>query len=107
MARVKRAVASDLQTRYQENKIHELRKKASLLDTQLKSLVHLSEKEQTSTTDSLVHEIKTTYSQPTAISEEVVAVDDLEQPSNSQINERSGDSGTPVRKKKNYQDYLF
>ena len=99
MARVKRAVVSDLQTRYQNNKIRELMKKASLFDPRIKSLVHLSEEEQTSTIDSLVNEIVTTFSPPTVVSEEVVAMDDLEQTSSSQINERSGDSGVPVRKK--------
>ena len=74
-------------------------KKTSLLDPRLKSLVHLSEEEQTNTIDSLVNEIITTYSPPTVVSEEVVAVDDLEQPSSSQTNKRSGDSGGPVRNK--------
>ena len=51
MARVKRAVASDIQTRYQYNTIRELMKKAFLLDPWLKSLVHLSKEEQTSKID--------------------------------------------------------
>ena len=84
---------------YQDNEIHELMKKAALLDPQLKSLVHLSEEEQTSTIDSLVNEIITTFSPPTVVSEEVEAVDGLKQPLSSQINNRSGDSGAPVRKK--------
>ena len=46
-----------------------------------------------------MNEIITIYSPPTVVSEEVVAVDDLEQTSSSQTNKRSGDSGGPVRKK--------
>ena len=99
MVRVKRVVESDLQTRYRDNEIRKLMMKASLLDPHLKSLVHLSEEEQTNTIDSLVNEIIATYSPPTVVSEEVVAVDDLEQPLSSQINERSCDSSVPVRKK--------
>ena len=72
--------------------------KASLLDPRLKSLVDLNEEEQTSTIDNLVNEIVTTFSQHTpVVSEELVVLDDLEQPSSShQTRERSGE---PVRKK--------
>ena len=45
--RFKRAIASNLQTRYQENEISVLLiNKASLLDPRLKSLVHLNEEDQ-------------------------------------------------------------
>ena len=44
--RFKRAIASNLQTRYQENEISVLLNKASLLDPRLKSLVHLNEQDQ-------------------------------------------------------------
>lgn len=62
--------------------------KGSLLDPWLKSLVHLSEEEQTNTIDSVVNEVITTESPPTS---EVVAVDNLERPSSSvESNKSSG-----------------
>ena len=70
---VNRTIASDLQTRYQENEIRMLLNKASLLDPRLKSLVHLNE-EQTSTIDSLVNEIVTTFSLHTPVVNEEMVV---------------------------------
>ena len=72
--------------------------KASLLDSWLKSLVHLNEEEQTITIDSLVNEILMTFSVHTlVVSDEPVVLDDLEQQSSShQISESSGE---PVKKK--------
>ena len=65
ISRVNRAIASDLQSRYQDNELRMLLNKASLLDPRLKSLVYLNEEEQTNTIDNLVNEIVTTFSQYT------------------------------------------
>ena len=96
---MKRAITGDLQTRYQENEIFMLLNKASLPDPQLKSLVILNEEVQTSTIDSLVNEILTTYSlhAPT-INEELVVLDNLEQSSSShQTSEKSGSIPTHTK----------
>jgi len=45
--RVKKAIIDDLKTRYQDDNICELMNKSFLLDPWLKSLIHLSEEEQT------------------------------------------------------------
>ena len=68
---VNRTISNDLQTRYQENEIHTLLNKASLLDPRLKSL---DEEEQKSTIDSLVNEIVAKFSP--VVDEEMVILDD-------------------------------
>ena len=64
ISRVKKAIIDDLKTRYQDDNICELMNKSSLLDPRLKSLIHLSEEEQTYTIDCLVNEIGNTFFPP-------------------------------------------
>ena len=92
ISRVNRVIASDLQTRYQDEEICALMNKASLLDPRLKSLVHLNEEEQASTIDSLVNEIVTTFSPPAPVVSK--------QPSSSsQTSESTQSTDGSVRKK--------
>jgi len=80
---VKKAIMDNLKTRYQDNEICELTNKASLLDARLKSLIHLTEEQQTSVIDCLVNEIVSTFS-PSASTPvdseelELVALDDID-----------------------------
>ena len=97
---VKRAIIDDLKTRYQNDNICELMNKSSLLDSQLKSLIHLSEEEQTYTIDCLFNEIGSTFSPPApppidGEEPELIVLD--EQPPDS--GHSRGDFGKPVRKK--------
>ena len=96
ISRVKRAINDDLKTRYQDNEICELMNKASLLDPRLKSLIHLTEVEQTNTIDCLVNEIVSTFSPPAPTSDgsELMVLDEHEQPPDGDHS-----SGEPVRKK--------
>ena len=71
---VNRAISSNLHTRYQENEIHMLLNKASLLDPQLKSIMYLDKEERTCTIDSLVNETVAKFSP--AVNEETVILDD-------------------------------
>ena len=59
---VKTVIASDLKARYQDDEVRMLLNKASLLDPRVKSLVHLTEEEQTSTVDDLINEIVMEFS---------------------------------------------
>ena len=65
---------ANLHTRYQENEIHMLLNKASLLDPQLKSIMYLDKEERTCTIDSLVNETVAKFSP--AVNEETVILDD-------------------------------
>ena len=109
MLRVKNAIASDLRTRYQDVEVCKLLNKASLLDPRVKSLVHLTEEEQTNTVDDLVNEIVTAFSPlPQVVNDEVV-LEDTEPLANScetdqsqtssNMNSCTGTNGEPVRKK--------
>ena len=68
---VKKAIASDLDTRYEDPDVCMLMNKSTLLDPSLKSLAHLAEEEQEATVNSLVDEIVTSCLQSTPISASV------------------------------------
>jgi len=102
ICQVKNVIVSDLRTRYQDDEVRMLLNKASLLDPQVKSLVHLTEEEQTRTVDNLVNEIVIEFS-PFS-SEEPVLEDTEPMASSSQVqadqeHTSSGTSGEPVKKK--------
>ena len=109
MLRVKNAIAIDLRTRYQDVEVCKLLNKASLLNPRVKSLVHLTEEEQTNTVDDIVNEIVTAFSPlPQVVNDEVV-LEDTEPLANScetdqsqtssNMNSCTGTNGEPVRKK--------
>ena len=102
---VKNVIASDLRTRYQDYEVRMLLNKASLLYLRLKSLVHLTEEEQTNTVNDLVNEIIIEfYPFSSVVSEEPVLEDTEPLASSSQVQAdqkqtSSETSGEPVRKK--------
>lgn len=61
---VKKAIASDLNTRYKDPEVCMLMNKATLLDPRLKSLAHLKEDQQEATAKSVVDEIVSCQLQP-------------------------------------------
>lgn len=61
---VKKAIASDFNTRYKDPDVCMLMNKATLLDPRLKSLAHLTEDQQEATANSLVDEIVSCQLQP-------------------------------------------
>ena len=112
MLRVKHAIASDLRTRYQDVEVRMLLNKASLLDPRVKSLVHLTEEEQTNTVDDLINEIVTAFSPlPRVVSDKLpeLVLEDTEPLANScetyqsqtssNMSSYTGSNGEPVRKK--------
>ena len=112
MLRVKHAIASDLRTRYQDVEVRMLLNKALLLDPRVKSLVHLTEEEQTNTVDDLINEIVTAFSPlPRVVSDELpeLVLEDTEPLANScetyqsqtssNMSSYTGSNGEPVRKK--------
>ena len=109
MLRVKNAIASDLRARYQDVEVRKLLNKASLLDPRVKSLVHLTEEEQTNTVDDLVNEIVTAFSPLPQVVDDEVVLEDTEPLANScetdqsqtssNMNSCTGTNGEPVRKK--------
>ena len=61
---VKKAIASDFNTRYKNPEVCMLMNKATLLDPRLKSLAHLTENQKEATANSLVDEIVSSQLQP-------------------------------------------
>ena len=97
---MKRPIIDGLKTRCQDDNICELMNKSSFLDPCLKSLIHLTEEEQTDMIDCLVNEIVSAFSPPAPFSidsEESELIVLGEQPPDS--GHSRGDSGEPMRKK--------
>ena len=98
---VKRAIASDLDTWYQNHDVCMLMNKSTLLDPRLKDLAHLTEEEQETTVNGLVDEIVTSCLQSTPISATV---------SHNYVTESTefnNDHSPPTKKKKCALEKLF